>query len=86
MWRPVRYGESCEAWRSFEVMVCQNDWKKEPTLAAVSIGGAKTAALCRCMSYDCAMVSVVERERKKRFGCALRCGVAKKESSRERGM
>lgn len=44
MWRPVRYGESCEAWRSFEVIVCQNDWKKEPTLSAVSIGGARNSA------------------------------------------
>ena len=40
IWRPVRYGESCEAWRSFEVIVCQNDWKKEPTLAAVSTAPA----------------------------------------------
>jgi hypothetical protein len=41
IWRPVRYGESCEAWRSFEVIVCQNDWKKEPTLAAVSTAPAR---------------------------------------------
>lgn len=74
MWRPVRYGESCEAWRSFEVIVCQNDWKKEPTLSAVSIGAPETALLRMCMSYDCAMVSTGERERKEGSGCALRCG------------
>jgi hypothetical protein len=26
--------------------VCQNDWKKEPTLAAVSTGGARSSGLC----------------------------------------
>lgn len=40
-------------------MVCQKDWKKEPTLCAVSMGAARNGGPRRseCMSYDCAMVS-----------------------------
>jgi len=34
---PVRYGESCEAWRSLLVIVCQNDRKAAPKLDGQSV-------------------------------------------------
>lgn len=49
--------------------------RSRPCLQLV-LGPPETGVLRRCMSYDCAMVSRGERERKKGSGCALRCGAA----------
>jgi hypothetical protein len=60
MWRPVRYGESWEAWRSYEVMVCQKSFKDEVILShcqPCARRGRRPRA-----PYCCAMVSAEQRE------------------------
>jgi hypothetical protein len=74
MWRPVRYGESWEAWRSYEVMVCQKSFKDEVILShcqpCAREGPQSQGAVLLC--HGVGGGSKGERDSKRASGCALR--------------
>lgn len=64
--------------------MCQNDWKKEPTLSRVSTAGARNSGSAHVNVLRLRHGAQGRKEaREKGSGCALRCGAANERPSRD---